>query len=73
MCRAAACPSLIETIGTLHTENDANKTSFTMQNISQPFLLLLPFLSVFPAILVDASIQETFKKGIFEAIWNCHS
>lgn len=36
-----------------------------MQNISQPLLLLLPFLPVFPTTLVDTSIQETFKTGIF--------
>lgn len=37
-------------------------SSFATQNISQPFLLLLPFLPVFPTTLVDASIQETFKR-----------
>lgn len=40
-------------------------SGFAMQNISQPFWLLVPFLPVFPTTLVGASIQETFKNGIF--------
>lgn len=58
-------PVLLKQKGLCTLKIMLTSSSFAMQNISQPFLLLLPFLPVFPIILVDASIHETFKKGIF--------
>lgn len=48
MRRAAACPSLIETIRTLHTENDANKLWLCNAKYITTFLALGAFSSCFP-------------------------